>query len=220
MKPEKISMKITLLAMFAAIIIILAIPGNPIGFVPLPVIRGTTIHIPVIIGSILLGPKYGAVLGFMFGLTSLFNNTFNPTVTSFVFSPFYSMPGTDSGSWLALIVTFVPRILVGVVPWFVYAGIKRILAAPRFEAVSLFIAGIAGSLTNTLLVMHLIFVFFGEAWNSARAAGPVDFIYGAILSIIAANGIPEAILAGILTAAVCVPLKLVYRRRVSAADLK
>ena len=219
MKPERISMKITLLAMFAAIIIILAIPGNPIGFVPLPVIRGTTIHIPVIIGSILLGPKYGAVLGFMFGLTSLFNNTFNPTVTSFVFSPFYNMPGTDSGNWLALIVTFVPRILVGVVPWFVYAGIKKILANTRFEAVSLFIAGIAGSLTNTLLVMHFIFVFFGEAWNSARAA-PADFIYGAILSIIAANGIPEAILAGILTAAVCVPLKLVYRRRMSAADLK
>ena len=69
-----------------------------LGYIPLGFTRATIIHIPVIIGSIILGPKYGAFLGFIFGLTSLVNNTFNPTVTSFVFTPFYSL-GTYVGNF-------------------------------------------------------------------------------------------------------------------------
>lgn len=77
------------LALFTAIILALAFtPG--LGYIPLGVTRATTIHLPVIIGSILLGPKKGAFLGGVFGLTSLINNTISPTVTSFTFSPFYS----------------------------------------------------------------------------------------------------------------------------------
>ena len=69
MKQHKQLVQLMLLAMLAAIIFTLAF--TPLGFIRLPFISATTIHIPVIIGSILLGPKYGAVLGFCFGLTSL-----------------------------------------------------------------------------------------------------------------------------------------------------
>ena len=49
------------LALFTAIILALAFtPG--LGYIPLGVTRATTIHLPVIIGSILLGPKKGAFL--------------------------------------------------------------------------------------------------------------------------------------------------------------
>ena len=52
------------LALFTAIIILLAfVPG--LGFIPIGVIKATTIHIPVIIGAILMGPKAGAFLGFV-----------------------------------------------------------------------------------------------------------------------------------------------------------
>ena len=71
--------------MFSAIIILLAV--TPIGFINLAFIKATIVHIPVIIGSLLLGPKLGAVLGFVFGVTSLINNTLNPAISSFVFSP-------------------------------------------------------------------------------------------------------------------------------------
>jgi hypothetical protein len=56
--------------------------------------------------------------------------------------------------------------------------------------------------------MHLIFAFFAEPWNAARAE-PADVIYTAIAGIIVMNGIPEAIVAGILVAVLCGALNLV-----------
>ena len=62
------------LALFSAIILAMAFtPG--LGYIPLGVTRATIIHLPVIIGGILLGPKKGAFLGGVFGATSLINNT-------------------------------------------------------------------------------------------------------------------------------------------------
>ena len=75
-------------ALFAALIILMAMVPF-LGYIPLGFTRATIIHIPVILGALVLGPKKGAFLGLIFGLTSLINNTMNPTVTSFVFSPFY-----------------------------------------------------------------------------------------------------------------------------------
>lgn len=77
-------------ALFAALIILMAMVPF-LGYIPLGFTRATIIHIPVILGALVLGPKKGAFLGLIFGLTSLINNTMNPTVTSFVFSPFYSL---------------------------------------------------------------------------------------------------------------------------------
>ena len=60
-------------ALMAAIIIVLA--NTPLGMIQLPIIKATTVHIPVIIGAILLGPSAGAMLGAVFGLCSLISNT-------------------------------------------------------------------------------------------------------------------------------------------------
>jgi len=195
-------------AMLSAIIILLAF--TPLGFIPLPFMRATTVHIPVIIGSIFLGPKYGAFLGLLFGLTSFYNNTVVPLPTSFVFSPFVPVPGTGQGNPLALIVVFVPRILVGVVPWYINKGLGKIISEKK-QAISYAVSGVAGSLTNTLLVMHAIFLFFREPWAAARPE-PVYNIYMVILGIIAVNGVPEAIVAGILVAAIGVALGVRFKR--------
>ena len=96
------------------------------GLSALGVLRPTTIHIPVILGSILLGWKKGAALGGLFGLTSLLVNTFTPNPTSFVFSPFYSLGEIGGNGW-SLVICFVPRILVGVAPYFVYKGMKKLI---------------------------------------------------------------------------------------------
>lgn len=146
-------------AMFAVIVIVLAFTPF-LGYIPLGFTRATTIHIPVILASILLGPKRGGAIGAVFGLTSLINNTVSPTPTSFVFSPFYSV-GDVSGNFLSLVICFVPRILIGVVPYFVYKWL--LCAAPKKEALCLGAAGVAGSLTNTLLVMNLIYLFLFAA---------------------------------------------------------
>ncbi len=187
-------------AMFSAIIVILAFTPF-LGYIPLGFTRATIIHIPVILGSILLGPKKGATLGFVFGLTSLINNTINPTVTSFVFSPFYSL-GEVSGGFGSLIICFVPRILVGVTSYYAYTWTMKFLKDKKNGImISLGFAGVIGALTNTLLVMNLIFVFFKDAYASANAIAS-DAVYTFILSIIGINGIPEAIVAAILVACV------------------
>ena len=183
-------------ALFAALIIIMAFTPF-LGYIPLGFTRATIIHVPVIIGSILLGPKKGAVLGGIFGLTSFINNTMNPTVTSFVFTPFYSL-GEMQGGIGSIIICFVPRILVGIIPYFVFKVLyKEMKSKGSGMLVALGIAGLAGSFVNTLLVMNLIFVFFRDAYAVAANA-----VYGFILSIIAMNGIPEAIVAAVIVAVV------------------
>ncbi len=186
-------------ALFAALIIIMAFTPF-LGYIPLGFTRATIIHVPVIIGSILLGPKKGAVLGGIFGLTSFINNTMNPTVTSFVFTPFYSL-GEMQGGIGSIIICFVPRILVGIVPYFVFKVLYKKMKTGSGMVVALGIAGIVGSLVNTLLVMNLIFVFFRDAYAAANGVAS-NAVYGFILSIIGMNGIPEAIVAAIIVALV------------------
>lgn len=189
-------------ALFTAIIFVLAmVPG--LGYIPIGVIRATTIHIPVIIGSLILGPKKGAVLGGMFGLTSLINNTINPTVTSFVFSPVLAMEmGGIKGALMSLVICFIPRILIGIVPYYVYAGIRKVMKKGNASMVTaLGAAGVAGSMTNTLLVMNFIYLLFGEQYASAKEM-PYEALYGTILGIIGMNGVPEAIVAAVLVTAI------------------
>lgn len=194
--------QLSLMGMFTAIIFILAF--TPIGYIRLPFINATIVHIPVIIVSIVLGVKYGFMLGIIFGITSLINNSMAPTLSSFVFSPFIPVPNTGYGSMLALVVCFVPRILVGVVPYYVYNGLNKILKN-KHDYICIVIAGVIGSLTNTLLVMNFIFLFFKDSYASIKNVG-VDSVYNIILGIIAINGIPEAIAAGIITVSICIPL--------------
>ena len=184
---------LAILAMFTAIIFLLTF--TPLGLIDLPVIKATVLHVPVIIGSILLGPKKGAFLGGMFGLSSMIKNTLVPGLSSFVFSPFIPVPGLDRGSPWALFICFVPRILVGVVPYYVYKFLSR---RDRRRPLALAVAGFAGSLTNTLLVMNLIYLLFGEQWAAAQGKAS-EFLYGVILGVIGVNGVPEAIVAALLT---------------------
>jgi uncharacterized membrane protein len=199
--------KMVLAALFGAIIILLNF--TPFGYIQLPVIKATIIHVPVIIGAILLGPRIGAGLGVVFGLTSLYNNTFAPTVLSFAFSPFIPLPGTEKGSWLALIVTFLPRILVGIFPYYVYKLLNRLFKT-RGKLLTLGVSGLVGSMTNTLLVMSLIYFLFRDAYGEAFSLS-LDAVYKAIISIIFVNGLPEAALAAILTAGICRTLQKVIK---------
>ncbi len=191
--------KLTLSALLGAIILLLNF--TPIGYIQLPVIKATIIHVPVIIGSLLLGPTIGAGLGVVFGFTSLYNNTFAPTLLSFAFSPAIPIPGTDRGSFAALIVTFLPRILVGVLPYYAYKLFNKMLKE-KGRTFSLGLCGIIGSMTNTILVMHLIYFLFRNAYGKANHIA-VDTVYKTVLAIIFANGIPEAVVAALITAAVC-----------------
>lgn len=181
--------------------------------VPLGLIKATTLHIPVIIGCLLLGPRYGAVLGAMFGLVSFLSNTMSPAVLSFAFTPLVPVPGTPNGSPLSLVICFVPRILVGVVPWFVYRGLQKLMKeSSRGEILSMAIAGASGAILNTGLVMSLIYFLFRDAYASVNGI-PVEAVAGVVLGVVGTNGVAETALAAVLTPAIGKILLSLKRRR-------
>ena len=200
-----------LLALFTAIVFVLGL--TPLGMVPLGLIKATTLHIPVIIGCLLLGPRYGAVLGFMFGLVSFLSNTMSPAALSFAFTPLIPLPGTPNGSPLSLVICFVPRILVGVVPWFVYRGLQKLMKeGSRGEFLSMAIAGAVGAVLNTALVMSLIYFLFRDAYASLKGV-PVEAVAGVVLGVVGTNGVAETALAAVLTPAIGKILLSLKRRK-------
>lgn len=131
MNTDKKMFEMVLCALFVAIIVIMAF--TPLGYIPLFVINATIIHIPVILGSLFCGPKKGAFLGFVFGFTSFIKNTFMPaTLSAFVFSPVLAMDVAGTvGVFKSIFICFVPRILVGVVPYFVYILVRKALESEK-----------------------------------------------------------------------------------------
>ncbi|WP_394524091.1 ECF transporter S component [Lacrimispora sp. JR3] len=209
MNIENKTRNLVLAAVFVAIIVILAF--TPLGYIPLGFMNATIIHVPVIIGAIILGPKYGGFLGMVFGLTSLWKNTYMPNPTSFVFSPFIKV-GEYGGNFGSLVICMVPRILIGIVSFYVFRAVLQGFKGKKGKrTIALAAAGAAGSLTNTLLVMNLIYFLFGKEYGHA-AKGLSEGIYSVIIGIICINGIPEAIVAGILTTAVTQALYKAMRR--------
>ena len=203
-----------LLALFTAIVFVLGL--TPLGMVPLGLIKATTLHIPVVIGCLLLGPKYGAILGAMFGLVSFLSNTMSPAVLSFAFSPVVPVPGTPNGSPLSLVICFIPRILVGVVPWFVYRGLQKLMKENRTaEVLSMAIAGASGAILNTGLVMSLIYFLFRDAYASVNNI-PAEGVAAVVLGVVGSNGVAETALAVVLVPAIG-KILLALKRRNSRA---
>lgn len=182
-------------ALFAAIILVLAFTPF-VGYIPIGPVKATTVHIPVIIGSIVLGWKRGAVLGFIFGLTSFLGASFiSPTIMSFMFSPLY--PG---GNIFSLVICFVPRILIGINAYLVYKIVRKII--PKTETPAICLGALAGSLTNTILVMGFTYLFFSNEYASAKNIAK-EAVLGLIIGVVGTNGVPEAIVAAIISTAVC-----------------
>lgn len=201
---NKKTLSMVLTGLFMAIIAVMTFIPN-VGYINLIVIKATLLHVPVIVGSIVLGPKKGAVLGATFGITSLIKNTLEPSLLSFAFSPFYQVGDIGGNGW-SVVIALVPRILVGVIPYFVFTGIEKLLKNIKMRrTIALPLACASGALINTLLVMHLIFFCFREEFAAAQSVA-VDVVYSMILGIIAANGIPETIVAVVIGGAVSLAL--------------
>ena len=192
-------------ALMAAIVIVLA--NTPLGMIQLPIIKATTVHIPVFLGAILLGPGAGAILGAVFGICSLVSNTMAPTLLSFAFSPFLSTTGIP-GALKAIWISVGCRILIGVVAgwlWVLFTKIKlnQFLALP--------IVGFVGSMVNTVTVMGSIYFLFAQQYAEAKEVA-LTAVFGLVMGTVTASGIPEAIAAAILVLALGKVLVVVFRK--------
>lgn len=185
---------ITIVAILGAISIVLSL--TPLGFIPIGVVRATTMHIPVIIGGIVRGPLVGGLVGLIFGISSMIQAVTRPTPVSFIF---YNP-----------IVALVPRVLIGIVSHYVYKILRVRLALD--EKKSLAISGLLGSLVNTLGVLSLVYLFHGKKYVVKLGLDP-DSAGKVIATIGITNGIPEAILASIIVIAVVGGLKYNLKNR-------
>ena len=193
MKNKMQTRRMALLGIFIGFELVLML--TPLGYIPIGPLKATTLHIPVILIAVACGWKEGAVLGAVFGLTSVVMNTLTPTPVSFVFTPFYSF-GELHGNFNSLLVALVPRILIGV-------SLKKLKIN---ENIAVAAAAIIGSLCNTVLVLAGIYVFFGPAYAAVKGIS-YDALMGVIWGTITTNGILEAVLALILVSAIYKAIK-------------
>lgn len=187
MKKNSNLTKLILVALFSAIVIVFTVIPN-LGYISTGPIEITTLHIIVIIGAVFLGPKYGAVIGGVWGITCIVR-AFVLGGGSEIFKPF-----------LNPLVSFVPRVLVGLFAGLVFAALKK---TKLNTAVSASIAGAVGTLTNTVFVLSALYIF-GMEISGYQAF--FDMFKTIITTIISLNGSIELISAVVVVPLIYKPL--------------
>lgn len=191
---------LTLFAFFLAVELVLLF--TPLGFLRIGPLSATLMHIPVIIAAITMGWKYGAVLGLVFGLCSVWNATVAPGITSFCFSPFITI-GNVSGNFYSLLIAIVPRVLIGLCAAWCYRFCKN---KTSNETLCVVPAALLGAFVNTALVLGMIYCFFAAPYAAAVNVS-TDALSAVLLGVIFTNGIAEAILGAIISLMVVKALK-------------
>lgn len=199
MKRNQKTKKIALFAMFLAIELVMLL--TPLGYIRTPFLSITLMHIPVIAAGVLMGPGYGSALGLVFGLTSVWNATMTPNLTSFVFSPFVTIGGI-SGNWTSLIIAIVPRVLLGWIAGTLFNVFNKKLNRP----ISALLAGVLATACHTLMVLGLIALLWGPQYAQAIGQSP-DTLLMYLGMVILTNGILEMIAAGIVSMALAKAIK-------------
>ena len=161
--------KMAELAIFIAIIIVLKMTGfNMIHIGPLAM---TFTMVPIAIGAMLLGPIEGAILGFVFGITSLYDAISGASgMTGFFFqvSPVHTV-----------ILCVVIRTLVGFLTGLIFKALK---AVDRKKIWCYYVGGLLAPLLNTVGFMGYIVLFFYKTEfvqnlvNNLGAANPLMFV--------------------------------------------
>ncbi len=206
MKKDKNAVRyMATLAMFCGILLVMGMTG--IGFIPLPVIKATTMHIPVILGAILLGPKAGAVLGCVFGLCSVWANTVTPGLLSFAFSPFMTTEGF-AGIVKSLWIAIGCRTLLGVAAGWLWRLLKKV-NTPDLAALP--VTAAVSTVLHTVLVMGSIYLLLAQQYAEAKNVA-LSAVFGLVMGTVTASGIPEAIAAAVLVTVIGKALLKLFER--------
>lgn len=167
--------------------LVLLLGFTPIGLIPLGFINVTILCIPVIIGTLLMGLKTGLLLGIAFGTVSLIN-LLGPRPSALAAALLGASPV------LAVVMCYVPRLLLPVAAHYTYKAF-----APRSEKLGYVAGSIAGSLTNTVLYLGLMFLFYLltglDAGKVALLIGGTGLIAGSAEAAVAAILVPPIVVA-------------------------
>ena len=168
-----------------------------LGNIPVGPLSITTMHVTVIIAAIVVGPVDGAIIGGVWGILTWVRAFVAPS------SPLAPLVMVNP------LVSVVPRIMIGLVAGYLYRWLARLSKQPRLAMI---LAGIAGSLANTGLVVGAIALFYRTP-AVARAYGVnVDHLLPALETIMATNGLAELVFAAIVVPLVAYPVLEVRQR--------
>jgi uncharacterized membrane protein len=173
--------RLVITAMLIAISIVLSIPIGvgpltSLGFITLgPAIAFTFVHVPAIIGAVLEGPVVGAIVGLAFGLFSLFLAGQQPA-------------GSPNAIFVDPVISVLPRIFIGPVAWLVYRALLG--AGPTAALVG---AGVAGTLTNTILVIGAIALRLGVPFFATLASVSVNVVIEVIVASVIVLAVVSAL---------------------------
>ena len=171
MKKKKNLVRLVMCALFSALIVVMTFTPY-LGYISVGPIEITTLHIVAIFAAIVIGPKYGAIVGGVWGLTCIVR------AIQMGFAPFANP-----------MVSLIPRILVGIVAGLIFLGLSK-TKCPK--VVSLVVSTLLGTLTNTVLVISALTLFNGFESLLGAAASAIETI---ILTLIGTNGLIEMISA-------------------------
>ncbi len=173
-----------LASVLAALIIAMSIVPYT-GYINYGLIEITTLHIITILGGVCLGWKYGAVLGAVWGLSCIVRcYVLVPAMATFGFANFF--------------VAGLPRIMVGLVAGLVFVGVSR-----WNKAVGAVAAALAGTLTNTVLVLTAM-NFYAKFFHPENATDSYTVFKNILGTLVGVNGLIEL-------AAALVVVPLLYR---------
>ncbi|MGL5153000.1 MAG: ECF transporter S component [Clostridium sp.] len=184
--------RLAIVGMLSGISIFLGLTG--LGFIPIPPVKLTIMHLPVIIGAIIEGPVVGALVGLVFGLFSMYQAFTAPLPTSFMF--------------MNPIIALIPRILIGVVAYYAYNFLKNKI---KKQSASIAISATLATMTNTIGVLGLTYILYLERYAEAVEVSTTA-VAGVLSGIFLTNGIPEALFAGFIAVPVVLTLKKINRK--------
>ena len=192
---------LTMFAFFLAIEVVLFV--TPLGYLRIGVLSATLLHVPVIVCACTMGVKYGALMGLVFGITSVINATMAPTITSFAFSPFITVGGF-TGGYQSLIIAIVPRVLLGVIAGTLFEFCRKKNLSITLSAGC---AALISTMVHVIGVLGLIILFYAAPYAEAIGVAETAFM-AAMGTVILTNSIPEIIVAIIANIALTRALSL------------
>ncbi|MDT1997408.1 ECF transporter S component [Carnobacterium divergens] len=187
---SKKTYQIAILGMLTAIVLIQNFVPV-VGYIPIPPINPTIIHITVIIAALTLGYKNGMILGLVWGVACIIRAFTTPTSPLDIL--FFTNP----------IIAIIPRILVGFVAGYVYQLLKK---TKLLDSISMIISAVLASLTNTIFVLLFIYLFYRVEYASFLNVDQGKLI-GIMGIVIVTSGVAEAVAAGIISPIVAKALK-------------
>ncbi|MEG0372223.1 MAG: ECF transporter S component [Clostridium sp.] len=184
--------KMVIAAMFSSISIFLGI--TRLGFINIPPVSATIMHIPVIIAAIIEGPIVGAIVGFIFGVFSMYQAITTPTITSFIF--------------LNPIIAILPRVLIGFTSYYAYAFLSK-----GYNRLGISMGAIIGTASNTFLVLSITYLFYANRLATVFKIDP-STVGKFLAGIGVTNGIPEILISTLITLPVVLAIQKIKKQKI------